>query len=52
MKSLMKTIGTVAFINIIARLLGFLREIFIGYQYGLSKEAAAIAVAYTLPNFI
>lgn len=52
MSKLMKIIGTVAVINIVARLLGFLREIVIGYQYGTSTMADAIAAAYTIPNFI
>lgn len=52
MNKLMKVIGTVAVINIIARLIGFFREVVIGYQYGTSEMANAIVVAYTLPNFI
>lgn len=52
MQKLMKIIGTVAVINILARLLGFGREVVIGYQYGTSTTADAIAVAYTIPNFI
>lgn len=52
MQKLMKIIGTVAVINIVARLLGFGREVVIGYQYGTSATADAIAVAYTIPNFI
>ncbi len=52
MSKLMKIIGTVAVINIVARLLGFLREIVIGTQYGTSTMADAIAAAYTIPNFI
>lgn len=52
MQKLMKIIGTVAVINIVARLLGFFREVVIGYQYGTSEMANAIVVAYTLPNFI
>ena len=52
MSKLMKIIGTVAIINILARLLGFAREVAIGYQYGTSTMADAIAAAYTIPNFI
>ncbi|WP_075528714.1 murein biosynthesis integral membrane protein MurJ [Sporosarcina ureilytica] len=52
MHKLIKIIGTVAVINIVARLLGFLREVAIGYKYGTSTMADAIAVAYTIPNFI
>lgn len=52
MQKFIKIIGTVAVINILARLLGFFREVVIGYQYGTSDTANAIVVAYTLPNFI
>lgn len=53
MKStLLKVIGTVAIINIFARLLGFFRELLIGYQYGTSKTADLIITAYTVPNFL
>lgn len=52
MHKLIKIIGTVAVINIVARLLGFLREVAIGYKYGTTTMADAIAVAYTIPNFI
>lgn len=52
MKKLIQIIGAVAIINIVARLLGFFREVMIGYQYGTSTIADAIAVAYTIPNFI
>lgn len=48
----MKIIGAVAVINIVARMFGFLREVVIGKQYGLSTTADAIAAAYTIPNFI
>lgn len=52
MQKLMKIIGTVAVINIVARLLGFFREMAIAYQYGVTETADAIAIAYTIPNFI
>ncbi len=52
MQKFIKIIGTVAVINIIARLLGFFRDVIIGYQYGTTDTANAIVVAYTLPNFI
>ena len=52
MSKMMKIIGAVAVINIVARLFGFLREIIIGNQFGTSAAADAIAAAYTIPNFI
>ncbi|GLB60222.1 murein biosynthesis integral membrane protein MurJ [Cytobacillus sp. NCCP-133] len=53
MKSkLLKIIGTVAVINILARLIGFAREVIIGYQYGTSHLADSIITAYTIPNFL
>ena len=52
MSKMMKIIGAVAVINIVARLFGFLREIIIGNQFGTSAAADAIATAYTIPNFI
>ena len=52
MSRMMKIIGTVAIINIVARLFGFLREVVIGKQFGTSAAADAIATAYTIPNFI
>lgn len=52
MSKLMKIVGIVAVINIVARLFGFLREVAIGNQYATSAVADAIASAYTIPNFI
>ena len=52
MSKMMKIIGGVAIINIVARLFGFLREMAISNQYGTSKTADAIITAYTIPNFI
>lgn len=52
MSKFMKIIGAVAVINIAARLFGFLREIVIAQQYGLTNFSDAIATAYTIPNFI
>ncbi|WP_102273770.1 murein biosynthesis integral membrane protein MurJ [Cytobacillus massiliigabonensis] len=49
---LLKIIGAVAVINILARLIGFAREMVIGYQYGTSDYADSITTAYTIPNFI
>jgi putative peptidoglycan lipid II flippase len=52
MSKMLKIIGAVAIINIVARLFGFLREVVIGNQYGTTNYADAIAMAYTIPNFI
>ena len=52
MNKMMKIIGAVAIINIVARLFGFAREMAIGNQYGTSSTADAIITAYTIPNFI
>lgn len=49
---LLKIIGAVAVINILARLIGFAREVIIGYQYGTSYLADSIITAYTIPNFL
>lgn len=48
----LKILGAVAVINIVARLLGFAREVIIGYQYGTSYHADSIITAFTIPNFI
>ncbi|AMQ07604.1 murein biosynthesis protein MurJ [Sporosarcina psychrophila] len=52
MSKMMKIIGAVAIINIVARLFGFAREMAISNQYGASATADAIITAYTIPNFI
>lgn len=52
MNKFIKIIGTVAVINIVARLFGFLREVVIADKYGTGTFADAIASAYTIPNFI
>ena len=52
MSKMMKIIGAVAIINIVARLFGFVREMAISNQYGTSNTADAIVTAYTIPNFI
>lgn len=49
---MIKLIGAIAVINILSRLLGFVREMVIGYQYGTSLLADSIITAYTIPNFI
>ena len=46
-----KILGAVTLINIIARLLGFVREMVIGFQYGTSYYADSIITAFTIPNF-
>ncbi|MBX0316850.1 murein biosynthesis integral membrane protein MurJ [Planococcus glaciei] len=50
--NIFKVIGTVAVINILARLLGFFRELVIGYQFGTSEIADMIITVYTVPNFL
>lgn len=52
MNRILKIVGAVAVINILARLFGFLREVIIGNQYGTSEMAASIINAYTIPNFL
>lgn len=47
-----KILGAITVINIIARLLGFARELTIGYQYGTSYQADSIITAFTIPNFL
>ncbi|WP_404404964.1 murein biosynthesis integral membrane protein MurJ [Jeotgalibacillus malaysiensis] len=51
-RQIVAIIGSVAVINLIARLIGFLREVAIGVHYGTSAAADAIIAAYTIPNFI
>ncbi|WP_106496182.1 murein biosynthesis integral membrane protein MurJ [Lentibacillus sp. Marseille-P4043] len=48
----LKILGAVTVINIVARLLGFAREVIIGYQYGTTYHADSIITAFTIPNFI
>ncbi|SFE92360.1 murein biosynthesis integral membrane protein MurJ [Alteribacillus iranensis] len=50
-KSLLQIIGAVAVINLLSRLIGFFREVVIGYQFGTGFEADSVVTAYTLPNF-
>ena len=49
---LFKIVGAVAIINIMARLIGFFREMVVGYQYGTSSLTDGITTAYTIPNFL
>jgi putative peptidoglycan lipid II flippase len=50
--SLLKIVGAVAAINLLSRLLGFLREVLIGYHLGTSTEADSVITAFTIPNFL
>lgn len=52
MNRLLKVIGAVAVINIVARFFGFAREVLIGHQFGTEAVADSIITAYTVPNFI
>jgi putative peptidoglycan lipid II flippase len=49
---MLKIIGAVAVINILARLLGFGREMVIAFQYGTTAVADSIKYAYMIPNFL
>lgn len=48
----LKLVGAIVLINIAAWILGLLREVFIGYQYGTTYHADSIITAFTIPNFI
>ncbi|MBM7649338.1 putative peptidoglycan lipid II flippase [Bacillus ectoiniformans] len=50
--SLLAIIGGVAVINLLSRLLGFFREVIIGYHFGTTMAADSIIAAYTIPNFL
>lgn len=52
MNKFLKIVGAVAVINMLARFVGFVREIIIGNQYGTTATADSIINAYTIPNFI
>lgn len=47
-----KVVGAITIINMVARLLGFVREVSIGYIYGTTYQADSIITAFTIPNFI
>ncbi|WP_158736854.1 murein biosynthesis integral membrane protein MurJ [Alteribacillus sp. YIM 98480] len=49
-KKLLQVIGAVAVINLLSRLIGFFREVVIGYQFGTEEAADSVVAAYTLPN--
>lgn len=51
-KNFLKLIGAVALINLISRLLGFIREVIIGYHFGTSFLADSVITAYTIPNLL
>ncbi|MBA2874606.1 murein biosynthesis integral membrane protein MurJ [Thermaerobacillus caldiproteolyticus] len=51
-KRLFQVIGVVTIINILSRLLGFIREAVVGYQFGTSSLADSVILAYTIPNFL
>ncbi|WP_433744859.1 murein biosynthesis integral membrane protein MurJ [Falsibacillus pallidus] len=51
-KSIIAIVGAVAVINLLSRLLGFVREMIIGYHFGTSFKADSIIAAYTIPNFL
>jgi putative peptidoglycan lipid II flippase len=48
----LKILGAITVINILARLLGFAREITIGYEYGTTYQSDSIITAFTIPNFL
>ncbi|MEO4054152.1 murein biosynthesis integral membrane protein MurJ [Solibacillus sp. CAU 1738] len=52
MNRIIKIVGAVVVVNMLARLLGFLREIIIGVQYGTTTLADSIVNAYTIPNLL
>lgn len=52
MKGILKIIGAVAVINILARLVGFARETYIGIEFGTTVYSDSIINAYTIPNFL
>ncbi|WP_339215238.1 murein biosynthesis integral membrane protein MurJ [Solibacillus sp. FSL W8-0372] len=52
MKGILKIIGAVAVINIIARLVGFARETYIATAFGTTLYSDSIVNAYTIPNFL
>lgn len=52
MKGILKIIGAVAVINILARLVGFARETYIAVEFGTTLYSDSIVNAYTIPNFL
>jgi len=51
-KRLFQLVGVVTIVNILSRLLGFIREVVIGYHFGTSSLADSVILAYTIPNFL
>ena len=51
-RSIFQIIGIVTIINLASRLLGFIREVVIGYHFGTSYLADSVIIAYTIPNFL
>lgn len=51
-KHFLKLFGWVALVNILARLLGFVREMILAYFFGASAATDAFLLAYTIPNFL
>ncbi|MBB6450393.1 putative peptidoglycan lipid II flippase [Geomicrobium halophilum] len=51
-KQLLAIIGSVALINLLARFIGFFREVVASYQFGTSYQADSVIIAYTVPNFL
>ncbi|MBD8031443.1 MULTISPECIES: murein biosynthesis integral membrane protein MurJ [Solibacillus] len=52
MNGILKIIGAVAVINILARLVGFARETYIATYFGTTVYSDSIINAYTIPNFL
>jgi putative peptidoglycan lipid II flippase len=51
-KSIVKATGVILVINIIVKILGFLRESFIANAYGAGTLTDAYQIAYTIPYFL
>lgn len=51
-KRLFQLVGVVTIVNVLSRLLGFIREVVIGYHFGTSSLADSVILAYTIPNFL
>lgn len=51
-KSIVKATGVIMIINILVKILGFLRESFIANAYGAGSLTDAYQIAYTIPYFL
>ena len=51
-KSIIQATGVIMVMNLVVRLLGFLRETFIAKAFGASQFTDAYLIAYTLPYFL